>query len=319
MAETFSPRQRQPARVDPLLAGIAAQQFGAFTAGQAMSVGFTAKEVRSHVDRGDWTSIVRGGYVGTDQWVAWGLGERHRARIAAVTLVTGAPTVASHFSAAELLGVPVLHHGGPVHVTRPTWVRSQPYRVLHRADLADDEVSDGPVRMTSPLRTALDVSRLGDLRAAVVTVDGLLAAGLVSQDQLHERVMRSSLGDQPLGKGAAAIRRTFAFASPLAESAGESVSRVAIAASGLPPPQLQVEVKGPRGRYRVDFLWDGGVIGEFDGRSKYDDPDVLYAEKRREDDLRAMGFTVIRWGWDEAYRDFAPVAARIRSAMRRAA
>lgn len=58
---------------------------------------------------------------------------------------------------------------------------------------------------------------------------------------------------------------------------------------------------------RTDFFWpDYGVIGEFDGDAKYLDDELLggrstrtliLAEKKREDRLRALGYTVVRWDW----------------------
>jgi hypothetical protein len=76
----------------------------------------------------------------------------------------------------------------------------------------------------------------------------------------------------------------------------------------------------------VDFGWPGlRTVGEFDGRVKYvrllrpgqDPGDVVFEEKRREDDLRDAGLQVVRWGWDDL-GDFDLVAARLRRAFRRA-
>ena len=63
---------------------------------------------------------------------------------------------------------------------------------------------------------------------------------------------------------------------------------------------------------RCDFGWpDLGVLGEFDGKKKYGEllrrpgqtaEDVLVDEKRREDRLRALGWTVVRWMWSDLYR-----------------
>ena len=60
----------------------------------------------------------------------------------------------------------------------------------------------------------------------------------------------------------------------------------------------------------VDFWWPATrVIGEFDGVAKYvrDEyagsksvAEVVLAEKTREDRLRALNTTVVRWGWAEA-------------------
>ncbi|WP_150462265.1 hypothetical protein [Nesterenkonia ebinurensis] len=99
------------------------------------------------------------------------------------------------------------------------------------------------------------------------------------------------------------------FASPLSESPGESRSRALIHRMGFSAPSLQVPISSDRGQVRVDFCWEGDkVIGEFDGRTKYvdeqmlngrDPGEVLFAEKLREDALRRAGWTVVRWTWDD--------------------
>jgi very-short-patch-repair endonuclease len=62
---------------------------------------------------------------------------------------------------------------------------------------------------------------------------------------------------------------------------------------------------------RVDFLWrEERTVGEFDGRIKYGrllqpgqtPEDVIFAEKVREDLLRDLGWTVVRWLWRDLYR-----------------
>ena len=76
---------------------------------------------------------------------------------------------------------------------------------------------------------------------------------------------------------------------------------------------------------RCDFCWEEyATVGEFDGRVKYgrllrpgqDPGDVVFAEKRREDELRDLGREVARWVWDEL-ETFDAVAARIHRAFAR--
>ena len=54
---------------------------------------------------------------------------------------------------------------------------------------------------------------------------------------------------------------------------------------------------GSSGRgYYADLYWPrDGVIVEIDGATKYCDRAVLVAEKRREDDLRAAGYRMLRF------------------------
>ena len=68
---------------------------------------------------------------------------------------------------------------------------------------------------------------------------------------------------------------------------------------------------------RVDFLVTGtNVVVEFDGRMKYDsgDPGILWAEKKREDALRRLGYVVVRLTWADLERPGAALA-KVRSAI----
>lgn len=76
-------------------------------------------------------------------------------------------------------------------------------------------------------------------------------------------------------------------------------------------PVLQAEIVGASGRvWTVDFWWPGfNLVGEFDGKVEYSDPaflrgrtpeQALLDEKDREDDIRAAGHRMSRWGWTTA-------------------
>ena len=104
--------------------------------------------------------------------------------------------------------------------------------------------------------------------------------------------------------------RVVAFADGRAESVGETRSRLAIHRAGLPAPALQHEVRHAGGRRlgRTDFCWEEfATVGEFDGRVKYgrllrpgqEPGDVVFAEKVREDAMRAEGLGMVRWTWPE--------------------
>jgi hypothetical protein len=70
--------------------------------------------------------------------------------------------------------------------------------------------------------------------------------------------------------GVPVARRVVAFADGRSESVGESRSRVAIAAAGLPPPELQWSMRLDHGMAYTDFAWpELRTVGEFDGRVKY--------------------------------------------------
>lgn len=101
------------------------------------------------------------------------------------------------------------------------------------------------------------------------------------------------------------------FANPMSGSAGESLSRANMHLLGLPAPELQAEFHDAAGFVaRTDFFWRAQrIIGEFDGDAKYlrseylgsqTAKEAVLAEKKREDRLRAMGFSVVRWDWETA-------------------
>ena len=104
------------------------------------------------------------------------------------------------------------------------------------------------------------------------------------------------------------------------ESAGES--RTAWLCAELPLPELipQAVITDELGEFvaRVDFLVRGHrVIVEFDGLLKYDGRQQLVNEKRREDQLRRLGYEVVRLTWEDL-DDPGKVLRMIRSAIERA-
>ena len=81
------------------------------------------------------------------------------------------------------------------------------------------------------------------------------------------------LGECGQWPGVVRARQVLGGGDGRAESALESVARVRFAESGIPPPNLQVNVHGKQGFIgRVDFCWHGyRTIAEADGAMKYDD------------------------------------------------
>ena len=260
----------------------------------------------------------RGAYVGVDHWDALDDTARHALVVrAALSAQPGA--LVSHRSAAALLGLPIV---GPrddaVHLTVPAGSggRSTPGARRHQwAGPVSERRVDG-IRVTSPARTLVDLGCGAGLLTAVVAGDAALRTGLVSAADLESELV--ALGTC---RGIRTARRAVALMDGLAESPGESLSRVRMAELGLPMPTLQHEVRDASGFVgRVDFYWPTcGVVGEFDGRAKYGldgdagAADRVWKEKLREDRIRATGLVVVRWTWAEAWKG-EPMARRLRAA-----
>jgi hypothetical protein len=289
-----------------------------------LAAGFSDDEVRRLLRIGDITRVRRGSYV------VGPLPEepvrRHRLAISAAVRALADEAVVSHASAAVVHGLPLWNTPlGRVHVTRDRATGGRRGRIVHvhTAPLHPDEIVlvDG-VAVTSVARTVVDVARTAPFEQAVVVLDAALAKELVDGQQLAEALLRV------VGwSGAPAARRAVGFAEPGAASVGESRSRVAIMRAGLPRPVLQWEVRDGSGLLvgRTDFGWPAlGAVGEFDGEIKYGrllrpgqpPGEVVFAEKVREDRIRATDLGMARWVWDELGPAFTPVAARIRAQFR---
>ncbi len=251
--------------------------------------------------------------------------EGHLALTATTWPLLSSETVLSHATAGVLWGLPVPDHLlERVHATRSRDAGGKVGRHLHlhvRELLDTDVVQKGDYRVTNLSRTAVDLARLCPPAYALSVFD---AAWRLegSGDGLVDQVLGDS-GRTGVGKA----RWALGHADPRAESPAESVSRYWMLVGGVPTPELQYEVRDEAGVLlgRSDFAWpELGVIGEFDGRIKYDGlvapgesaADVVMREKRRENRLRAHGWWVLRWTWAEL-RDGPRFARWLNESLRR--
>ncbi|AFU03538.1 hypothetical protein [Nocardia brasiliensis] len=286
--------------------------------------GLSDEEIRQRYSGGDWCRLRRGAYVDRATYRELDPVGRHRTLIDAVASVAALGTAISHQSAAVVYGAPLWRVPlDKVHVTRDrrTGGRVKSDVKIHCVPLDAVAEVDG-LLVTTPARTVVDLARTLPFESAVVTGDVLLRDFGLSDDELAVELEQAKSRS-----GIAAAKRVIAFLDGRTESAGESRSRVLLARSGLPEPTSQGNVFDGDGKFlgRVDFYFEGtGVLCEFDGRVKYgrllrpgqDAGDVVFAEKVREDAMRACGFQLVRWTWSDLDSD--QVAGRVRAALARA-
>ncbi|MEO6941775.1 MAG: hypothetical protein ABI238_02340 [Terrimesophilobacter sp.] len=284
--------------------------------------------------RGEFTRIFRGVHVPTTVWLALGPDERHRAIVKAAAAFAGRELVFSHASAVGVWRLPWIGvWPDRAHVTVPTASggRSKKMFVRHTTGVPEEIEHIEGIAVTTIARTVADIARTQPFGCAVTVADAALRrtthpltrvstthpltrvstthsftevprTGLIQEDIVRE------LQGIPIRQGVAKALRVIGFADARADRPGESMSRVSMMAARLPPPELQVVLAGATGRvWTVDFFWPiVGLIGEFDGQAKYTDPvflrgrtpeQALSDEKDREDDLRAAGYDMSRWGW----------------------
>jgi hypothetical protein len=298
------------------LHALAVEQGGTFTVEQAGTCGWSPREVRAALERKEWLRLQPGILVDRAWRESLTPEARHVVDLRARLGFRAEGWHAARRSALVVHGLPFI--GSPPSVPQLVRDKSAPALRGHSrheriAPLPPTDREHREVPVTSAARAVVDVARGECFRNAVVATDGALRAGVTHQELVAvlERARR--------WPGVVAARAAIAFGDPRAETPLESISRAALHALGLPAPEPQVEI-WYRGELvaRVDFLWrDQRVVGEADGRAKYASVEDLYREKRREERLRDLGFEVVRWDWDSAYRPGPPLAAAVERSLQR--
>jgi very-short-patch-repair endonuclease len=183
--------------------------------------------------------------------------------------------------------------------------------VVHRAELeAGEWVRRDGLRVTTVLRTVLDLCRSLPLAEAVATADSALRLGLLTLEELQAAVC--GLAAAP---GRSRVARAVALVDPRAGSVLESLLRVLLSSHGLRPPQSQHEVRTRTGRRigRVDFAWeDLRVVLETDGFAFHADRRSYREDRRRGNALVRAGWVVLRFSWEDVmqYPDYVVSCVR---------
>lgn len=268
-----------------------------------------AAALRRRVSRGELRTVHPGVHVDAAAWAELTPRRRHVLQAIAALPAWTARLVVSHETAAAVHGCPRLGDWPRrVQVTDPERTRGQAtaHAVKHAAGLEPGDVwTVSGLAVTSPGRTAADLLLTQRHGESVVLLDDLLHRGLIDRSDVEARVRA-----RPRARARVSALRSLAFASPHAESAGESLTRVLLDRIGAPVPALQRSFDiaswyDPR----VDFWFpDQGVVLEFDGVAKYTRSryrgsrtaaQVVVDEKIREDAIRNLpevrGFVRCLW------------------------
>lgn len=238
--------------------------------------------------------------------------------IAAAVLAAGPDALASHRSAAHLWGLPRPDGERVVDVTLPGRRRFPTLdgAVVHRP--RDQEqlrpVVRAAIPCTDPIRTLLDLGAV-DPRGVSGAVGVALGARLVDLEALEAALARHARQGRA---GVTALRSAiddWRIDAKPADSVLEAAMAALVDRYGLPPVDFHQRIEG----WEVDFRICGtAILLECDGWTTHGlDRAQFERDRRRDDDLRAAGWIVIRLTFRSIVRRPADTARRIRRAVER--
>ena len=227
----------------------------------------------------------------------------------------------SHSTAALLLGLPVptrLARLRPIHVGVAASARGMEARdiVGHCVTIDPDDLVDrGPLRLTGPARTWLDL-------AALLTLGELVAVGdyLIHWETpiLTPGELQHALDRYPSRSGLKRARAALPLLRDRSESQRESLLRVIIVLAGLPEPECNYTVFSDEGEFlgRGDLAYpDYKLFVEYQGDQHRTDRAQWRADIRRIGRLEDHGWQVLQFT-DDDLRDPAALVARIALRLR---
>ena len=261
---------------------VARRNHGVITGEQAARLGLSRFQVQRLVDSGRWIRAVPGVFVMA------GAPETFLQSTLAACRVAGRDAVASHLSAAALLGVgpaPVVPH---VTVPKTKSARTR-IAVVHRSDVSElDRTSVGVIPCTTAARVVIDVAPIVPFTELCAVVDSALGRSLCTPSEVLGAVRRA-------GRGRHGVPAVFAALGPWLSavrpgSPGEVRLLRRLDDWGLPTPQRQWEVRGDGRLAVLDLAWPEHRVGlESDGALTHT-PRDLERDVSRDEWLRGRGW-----------------------------
>jgi hypothetical protein len=229
-----------------------------------------------------------------------------KGRLRAALLYAGDGASLSHTTAGWWWGI-LEDEPAVIHVSVPIRRTGGPNLRIHRPRTVSHTNHRG-FSVTPVRRTLLDLASIlsfADLRRAVAETD--------HRDLLRPTDVFSVLGR--CRKGSPALREALELHLPelaRTDSVLEFQFIALVSRHGLPLPEVQARI----GSYRVDAAWHSeGVVVELDGHRSHARAARAEADRRRDLELRALGYVVLRYTWQQVTRAGDEVVADLRRAL----
>ena len=266
--------------IDARIAAIGAEQNGNIHRVQLFDLGLDKHDIGYRVKVGRLFRVFRGVYsvgrrpISVQEWAS------------AAVLACGAGAALSHGSGLVLWGY-WRHWETPIEVTvvgdrRTTGIRVHRSTTLHRLDVT----TQLGIRVTTPARTALDMSpRLND-KQLTRAVNNILNSLWSNEDQFAETLAR-----HPHAPGAKRIAKLLGLPGTPTRSGWEDAFPTFCRKYGLPAPVMGA----PMGGYILDALFVAErVIVELDSWGFHGDKIAFETDRERDAAMLALGFVTIR-------------------------
>jgi very-short-patch-repair endonuclease len=293
-----------PAERERGAAQLASRQHGVVTRAQLLSLGFSRGAINTRIRSARLTPLHRGVY-------RLGPIAAPHAREMAAVMAYGPGAVLSHCSAAVLwMLLPRRKQTEEPEVTvigrRP---RGRPGIRLHLARALDPSEARTCVGIpvTSPARTLLDIATsvpAAELERAVAEAQARRLA--------TPRELSSVLANNPGHRGAAPLRRVLNGPRRLTRSEAELRFLSLVRRADLPQPESNIRL----GRHEVDFLWrEERLVVEVDGFAFHSSRVDFEHDRRRDAELQASGFRVMRVTWRQITDEPEATLVRLAQAL----
>jgi len=298
------------------LANTAREHHGLFRYEDAVTLGWTPARLRQLVQSG-WCEKPRHGVYR----VGGAPTTRTQLDLAAVWFA-GADAVCSHRAAARLWGAPGFGNEPPeVLKPRGRSQRREHGRVHGCLVLPAAHCTERwSIPITTPARTVFDLAGVVTPGRTERALDDFLKRSLCTLTQIQQVFFALARRGR---RGTVTVRtlleaRGEGYIAPASEL--ERVARAVFSDHGLPMPDFEVDLGSDAWIGRVDCYWrDQRLVVELDSRLHHTALSDRESDRRRDNELMASGWRVIRVTWNDLHHEPVKVVRLIRSALGAAA
>ncbi len=174
---------------------------------------------------------------------------------------------------------------------------------------ADEVTIREGIPVTTPARTLLDIAETLPSREVEQALARALRMGLVTRKDVRLMVER-----HPKHRGAPLLRQLLDVEGRLSFTRSEAEERLLeiTRSASLPRPELNVRVLG----HEVDFAWRSArVVAEVDGYAFHSSRRAFVNDRRRDAELTAAGYRVLRFTWTDLNDGRLATVARLAQAL----